>query len=260
MSRLHALEVALAQAGADAARYPAPPTATERLAENRASVLAETCAPTPTRTARALRRLGLGDATVRLVTATPALRRSWYLAVAVAVLFAANAASSSTAEGADRIVVFLSIAPLVPLLGVALAFGRGVDPTHETIVAAPMDGFRVFLVRCLAVLAASVALLTLAALVVRDGGGMRIAWLLPALAVTSVGMAASSRSDPRRAAGAVAVAWIVVVVVTGQIADDQVVAFRAGGQLLALVVTALAAVVVTRNRRRYDELAAGSSS
>ena len=90
-----------------------------RVAENLHAVHAELDAPREPRLARLLRRLGVPDLTIPLVTATPALRRSWLVAVAIAVLFSLSVASGNTGGGVDRIAVFLTLAPLVPLLGVA---------------------------------------------------------------------------------------------------------------------------------------------
>ena len=128
----------------------------------------------------------MSEGTVPLVTATPALRRSFIVSVLIAVLFALSAANNNTADGVDRIIVFLTMAPLVPLAGVALAFGPRVDPTHEVALAAPIDGFRLFLIRALTVVGASTLVLLLASMLVPAGGTHRVAWLLPALAATSV--------------------------------------------------------------------------
>ena len=52
-----------------------------------------------------------------------------------------------------RRTAFLVLAPLLPLAGVAAAYGRDVDPTYEIGLAAPMRSFGLLLVRALAVLA-----------------------------------------------------------------------------------------------------------
>ena len=222
-----------------------------RLAANLAAIEAELDAPTPGLLARLLRRFGVGEATIPLVTATPALRRSWVVAVAIAVLFALSAAGNATAAGVDRIVVFLSLAPLVPLLGVALAFGPRVDPTHEVAVAAPMDGFRLLLVRALTVVTASTLILLLGALLVPSGGTYRVAWLLPALAATAVTMALATRFDPRYAAGGVAAGWLTIVSIAVA-ATDAAAAFGPTMQVLSLFVAGGAGIALVRRRRRLD--------
>ena len=154
---MHPVEEHLARAGQDPTRYG--PTAAHtpdaaRLVENLAMIGAELDAPLESRFARLLRRLRVPDLTVPLVTATPGLRRSWLVAVSLAILFALSASANATGTNAERLQFFLTIAPLVPLAGVALAFGRGVDPTYEVVVAAPRDTFRVFLIRAATVLCA----------------------------------------------------------------------------------------------------------
>ncbi len=222
-----------------------------RLAANLAAIDAEIDAPAPGVLARILSRLGVGEGTVPLVTATPALRRSWIVAVTVAVLFALSAANSNTGDGVDRIVVFLTLAPLIPLVGVALAFGPRVDPTHDVALAAPIDGFRLFLIRALTVVGASTLALVIVSLLVPSGGVHRVAWLLPAVAATTVTMALSTRFDPRVAAATVAVGWLVIVTVAVS-ATDAAATFGATMQVLSLFVTGGGAVGLFRRRRRLD--------
>lgn len=235
----------------NAANHPqmfaaAPPDA-NRITENLLAVHAELDAPQEPRLARVLRRLGVGDLTVPLVTATPALRRSWFIAVAVAVLFALSVASNNEATGVDRIGVFLTLAPLVPLLGVALAFGRGVDPTHDIVVAAPRDTFTVFLIRALTVLAASAAVLLLGSMLLPAGGLYRVAWLLPSAAIASLALAVAARFDARRVASLLAIGWIVLVVLA--ISFSSVAAAFGPPMQIAAVVVAAAAVAWSFQRR-----------
>jgi len=227
-------------------------TMAPRLAANFAAIEAEIDAPAPGRLARLLMRLGVGEATVPLVTATPALRRSFVISVVVAVFFALSAATNNTAaDGADRIVVFLTLAPIIPLAGVALAFGPRVDPTHEVALAAPIDGFRLFLIRAVTVVGASTVVLLIASMLVPAGGSHRVAWLLPALAAVSMTMALSTRFDPRMAAGVVAVAWVTLVTISVS-ATDTASTFGPTMQVLSMFVAAAGAVGFARQRRRLD--------
>ena len=168
----------------------------------------------------------------------------------VAVLFALSAASNDGGD-VDRITVFLTLAPLVPLAGVALAFGRGVDPTHDLVVAAPKDTFGVFLVRALTVLVASSFVLLLASLLLPSGGAFRFAWLLPAAAVTSAAMAASSRYEPRRVALPIAGAWIVIVLIGTQAASAEAM-FGPALQLAAAAIALAATAVIWRQRSELE--------
>ncbi len=225
----------------------------DRLTTNLAAINSEIDAPRPKLIARLLARLGVPDRVIPLVTATPALRRSWTVAVVLSMLFALNAASGSSSVGTDRIIVFLTIAPLIPVLGVALAFGPAVDPTHEVAVAAPMDGFRLFLVRAVTVFVSATITLALVSVMMPAGGLARIGWLLPALATTSVTMAVSTRFDPRISAGAVATTWILLVVVISQAANPSAV-FGPYTQIISTLVGAMAVAAFIRQRRHLDEL------
>lgn len=256
-ARSTALETTLQAAATDPVRLEGPqgrsaPDPT-RLAANLAAVQAEVAAPKLRLVGRVMRRLGVDDVTVSLVTATPGLRRSWLIAVTIALVFALQAASGSGGEGVDRLVVFLTMAPLVPLLGVALAFGRGVDPTHDIVVAAPMEGHRVFLVRTLTVLTSSTALLLVAALFTPERGPARIAWLLPALAVTAATMALATRITVRRAALTVGGAWLAVIVTVDRAADAST-AFGPATQVASAIVAIAATILFFAGRGRLGDI------
>ena len=227
------------------------PDLAARIDENLRVVHSEIDAPRESLLARFLRRVGVSDLTIPLVTATPALRRSWFVAIAIAVLFALSVASNDARDGVERIAFFLTLAPLVPLLGVALAFGRGVDPTHDIVVAAPRDTFRVFLVRSVTVLVASAVLLLLGSLALPAGGAYRVAWLLPALALTMLTMAISAGRDARVVAAIIASAWVVLVVVVSGAASSGAM-FGPVTQLAAAGVGATAVVMLLRRRRHIE--------
>jgi hypothetical protein len=95
-------------------------------------------------------RAGVAGHTARLLAATPVLRRSWLGAV-VAVLLLSVAAGHSVRSG-EFPTLFLALAPLLPLAGVALSYGPALDPTYEMAVVAPMHGFRLLMIRTVAVL------------------------------------------------------------------------------------------------------------
>ena len=222
----------------------------DRLADGWAMITAELDAPRRSWFERAVGRV-LPPDTVRLMVATPALRRSWYLAIVVALLFGLSAASPNRPD--PTVLWFLACAPLIPVIGVALAYGRGVDPAYEVTVAAPMSGLRLVLVRSVAVLATAIAvtLVAMVGLARTPEGHLAAAWLLPALALSALCLALSTVVAPRTAAWTVAVAWLgVVVLVSG--GTDPLVLFRWWGQLAMLVVAVLAGGVVLVRRRAFD--------
>ena len=96
------------------------------------------------RGARARSRCGVPDHVARLLAATPSLRVSWLLAVvAGARVRGARGQRARPVRRAElALFLFLVVAALLPVAGVAAAFGPGVDPAHEIGLAAPMRADR----------------------------------------------------------------------------------------------------------------------
>ncbi|QFZ24856.1 zf-HC2 domain-containing protein [Saccharothrix syringae] len=105
--------------------------------------------------------------------------------------------------------VLLLLAPVVPVLGVAGAWTRALDPAHELVASTARAGLELVLRRTLAVLVVVLPALLLGGRLV---GASPADWLLPSLAVTSVALALGSVVGVRRAAVATAVAWVAFVV------------------------------------------------
>lgn len=223
-----------------------------RLEANWAVIRAELEAPRPRLLERTLRRLGIPAAATRLVVATPALRRAWLAAVAVVVLLGIGAAQP---DDPGSLWTFLVLTPILPVLGVALAYGPASDPMYEAQLATPMQGLRLLAVRALVVQVVAVAVGGAVALLTPSIRPMALAWLLPGLALTAAMVAGMSALTPRRAAASTAVAWVLGVVLTGAVTSDQLAAFAPGGQLVMLVVGLVAMLLAYRRRDRFDHLA-----
>ena len=195
--------------------------------------------------------IGLGAAghSARLLAATPSLRGSWLAAVAVALGFAVVAAHG----GHDGLVVFLLLAPVLPVAGVAAAYGPGIDPTYEVGVAAPMSGSRLLLLRSVAVLTVTTVLAGGTAVLLPGIGWQAIAWLLPALGLTLVTLALATAMGPLRAAGLVTLAWAGVAWAVWRLTDDGFALFGQAGQLTMVFLAVAAAVVVAVRRDRFDQ-------
>lgn len=159
---------------------------------------------------RMLARLGVGEATARLVAATPTLRGPWLLAVAGVLALAAWAA------GVDErfLRMFLVVAPLGPLAGVAVAFAGGLDPTREIGLAAPYSGLRLLLIRTAAVLTVTVPIVAAAGFALPGSNWLAAAWLLPTAGLTCAALALTARMTPVVAVGVVATAWVLVTAPT----------------------------------------------
>lgn len=208
---------------------------------------AELDAPRPGWFESLLVRAGIADHTARLLTATPVLRTSWLAAVTFLLL-----ATVGVVHMAGSPTLFLALAPLLPLAGVALSYGPALDPTYEMAVVAPLHGFRLLMIRTLAVLAAGLGLNGLATLALPGYGLRALAWLLPALALTATGLALTPRLGPVLAPSLVGGAWVAVLLAAQQRDAGSLAPFTAAGQGVAAAVAALAAGLLFLLRDRFD--------
>ncbi|MFF0097336.1 zf-HC2 domain-containing protein [Streptomyces canus] len=211
---------------------------------------AELDAPRPGWFESLLTRAGIADHTARLLAATPVLRRSWLAAVVFLLLTTVGAVHTTESP-----TLFLALAPLLPLVGVALSYGPALDPTYEMTVVAPTHGFRLLMIRTLAVLVAGLGLNGLATLALPGYGLRALAWLLPALALTATGLALTPRLGPVLAPSLVGGAWVAVLLAAQaaqQTAADPLAPFTAAGQGVAGTVAALAAGLLFLLRDRFD--------
>jgi len=211
-------------------------------------------APRPGVVERGLLRLGVRDHVARLLAATPSLRLSWFAAEAVALGFAVLAAHSA-ADGRRAelaLLLFLVVAALLPVAGVAVSFGPGMDPTYEVGVAAPLRSSRLFLLRAIAVLATSMVIAGAAALALPGLDWTAAAWLMPSLGLALATLTLSTYVRPLLAAGAVTFGWILVAVATTYGRNDRLFVFREGGQLAFLLLVTVSAVVFARRREALE--------
>lgn len=221
---------------------------------------AELDAPRPGRLERLLVRCGVGDGTARLLAATPVLRRSWLGAVVAVLLTSTAVAFLSGAAGTPTL--FLALAPLLPLAGVALAYGPVLDPTYEMVVVSPMHGFRLLMIRTVAVLAVALGINGLATLALPGYGLTALAWLLPGLALTATGLALTPRLGPVVAPFAVTGAWVAVLLTAdaARAAEDSMLApFTAAGQGVSGLVAVVGAGLLFLFRDRFDVFPRGAA-
>ncbi|WP_282702878.1 zf-HC2 domain-containing protein [Streptomyces sp. CC219B] len=211
---------------------------------------AELDAPRPGFLETLLMRLGVADHTARLLAATPVLRRSWLASVVLLLLTTVGVVYS-----ADSPTLFLALAPMLPLAGVALSYGPALDPTYEMAVVSPVHGFRLLMIRTLAVLVAGLGLNGLATLALPAYGLRALAWLLPALALTAASLALTARLGPVLAPLLVGGAWLALLV-SAEAAksgtDSQLAPFTAAGQGVSAAVAALAVGLLFLVRDRFD--------
>jgi hypothetical protein len=205
---------------------------------------------------RLLRLAGVSDSTARLLAATPTLRVSWLFAMAAVLGFAVFAAVAS--GGSQRgALFFLTVAPILPVVGVAAAFHRGVDPTYEIGLAAPFSQFRLLLLRSAAVTAVTCAAAMVAGLLMPERTLTAAAWLLPALALTSLTLLLARRVDVAYAAAGVGTVWVTTAVST-HFHVGQFAVFGAVAQLACLAVAAVSLILLVAGRDRYPTSLGGA--
>ena len=222
----------------------APAVDTARLDAVWAEVVATVDAPRPGPVERLLLRLGVREDTARLLAATPSMRASWLSSVVVVLALAVISAHSVE----DGVVLFLALAPVLPVAGVAAAFSPLTDPVHETTAAAPYSRVKLLVVRSTAVVAVTLVLGAALAGALPGAPWLAVAWLLPALALSASTLALSTWFEPLRTAAVLVVAWFAVALPGLLPGRDPLLAVRAGVQVTCLVLLAAALVVVAVRR------------
>jgi hypothetical protein len=211
--------------------------------------------PTRSITERLLCAIRVRPDTAKLVATTPALRLAWLAAV---VLVAAFAAAAARVNGEGRWLL-LVIAPLLPVAGVATAYGPTLDPTYEIGIAAPVSGLRLTLLRTTAVIATTMPLLAAAALVAPGGGWDLFGWVLPSFALVTITLALSTVTSPERAGGIAGGGWLLALVVlidrgrTGHFADRSLI-FSSSGQTAVAIVAAIGLATVATRKTCFDTM------
>jgi hypothetical protein len=211
---------------------------------------AELDAPRPGLVEALLVRLGLAAHTARLLACTPGLRRSWLAAVGFTLAVSTGAAH--LARSMTVPISLLAIAPLLPLIGVAISFGPRVDPSYELAVVAPLHTFRLLLLRCAAVLSATTVLTGVASIAAPEYGTVVLAWLAPSLALTLLSLALTPRLGPVTAPFAAGFGWLALLAATVHRATGESVLFTAPGQAGLAAGAAVAATALWMVRATFD--------
>ena len=156
--------------------------------------------------------VGIPGHLARLAVATPALVAAWFAALVLSVGFALLAASSSRSQ--LGLILFLTLAPLVPMAGSTLLYSLQGEPPREMALATPARGPRLHLIRTTFVLVTSVPALCAAGLLLPGSATQGLAWLLPGLALAATPLALARFVDPVRTAVVLAIGWAAFVTTT----------------------------------------------
>jgi hypothetical protein len=236
----------------------------ERLERNRSVLLVRAATGDRGRERRLLGRR-LPDHLLRLLAATPSLRRSWLLSViGVLAVVAGEAAAvrygwigpggpGGLARRPDPQVLapFLLVGPLLVLAGVAAAFLPMFDPAYRLAVAAPFSGFTLLLVRAVSALAAALVPVVAAAFLLPGHGWLPVALLLPSLALCAFALAAATVLDPRAAAVTAGALWVLAVLLLAG-SHGLLLVVQRDAQVASVVVLCASAAALLALRDRFE--------
>lgn len=138
-----------------------------------------------------------------MVASGPAARWAWLASCGLVIVLAMALAVTEVSGSAPWLAV---IAPLLPVLGVAMSYGSGLDHSYEVIASTPGGGLRLLLMRTVAVLAVTTPTVLVAGLLL--GLGSPWHWMAASLALTLMALALGSVVGVEHAAAAVGVVWL----------------------------------------------------
>ncbi len=193
---------------------------------------------------RVLGGLGISSESARLLAAVPAFRGAWLLSVFTVLVFAGGAALFAEDTG---LMLFLVVAPLIPVAGVAASFGGDADPAHELVTVTPYSSVRLLLLRTGGVLASSIPATVLFGLALPGPAWLAVAWLTPAVAGIALTLAASPYLGTSTTAAAVGAVWSLAVISAFRLGDPVGVVEPLRQLVLAAVALAALAVVALRS-------------
>ena len=152
----------------------------------------------------------------RLLVAVPAFRGAWLLGLFVVTLFAGLAALFAGKYG---LTLFLIVAPLAPVAGVAASFGGDADPCHELVTVTPYPAVRMLMLRTAGVLATSLPITLLAGLALPGPAWLGVAWLTPAAAGVALTLLLTPLFGSTVTATTLGACWSVGVVFAARVSD-----------------------------------------
>ena len=176
------------------------------------NVAAEVWRRHPGRLERTAARLLRSPGLARALLTTPSLLLPWLIAT-TAIL----AVGALTQAGAGQPLVWL-IAPAVAAVGIAYAYGPGVDPAWELSCSMAVSDRMVLLTRAVTVFAVNAVLglvasaATIGTTASAHAAQLTFAWLIPMTAICALALAvAVAARSASVGAGAGVAAWLIVV-------------------------------------------------
>jgi hypothetical protein len=176
----------------------------------------------------------------RALVTTPSLLLGWVIA-SVVVLAAGVAATLGTGTAYVPL-----LAPAVAAVGIAYAYGPGIDPAWELSRSMAVSDRMVLLVRALAVFALNAALGLAASAASGAAAAVTFGWLVPMTAVCALALAAATLARSANVGVAAGLAGWMITVLSGKAAGGQFTAAVTSSSLVLpyLAFAACCAVIV----------------
>ncbi|WP_410572897.1 zf-HC2 domain-containing protein [Amycolatopsis sp. cmx-4-61] len=175
-----------------------------------------------------------------------------WLVMIVAVTLAAVLLDSVWRAVLDVAAVQL-FAPVLPVLGVAVAWARGLDPAYEVVTATARAGLYLVVRRTVAVLLVVLPVLGVAGWL---SGTAAALWLLPSLAFTTGTLALGGLIGVSRAAYALVAVWVAIIVVPALVQREQAFSLGTGALPVWAGIFVLTTVVVALRGAAFTRLGA----
>ncbi|MEU0119986.1 zf-HC2 domain-containing protein [Streptomyces bobili] len=177
----------------------------------------------------------------------------WLAMVVGVTLLALLLDLADTGSGSGKVSLVLLFAPVLPVLGVAASWSRGLDPAYELTASVPRAGLHLVLRRTASVLGVVVPAL----LVGGWATGVMVAqWLLPCLAFTATTLALGGVVGVTRAAVVLAAVWAAVVVAPTLAVSRTAFTLQQGALPVWGLILTLGTGVVIARRGAYSVLGA----
>jgi hypothetical protein len=175
---------------------------------------------------RAARRLLRSPGLARALVTAPSLLPGWLIATAV-VLVAGVLATLGT--GTPYVPL---LAPAVAAVGIAYAYGPGIDPAWELSRSMAVSDRMVLLVRALAVFGLDAALGLAASAASGAAAALTFGWLVPMTAVCCLALAAATLARSANIGVAAAMSGWVIMVLAGNAAAGRLTAVITDSSLI----------------------------
>jgi hypothetical protein len=229
----------------DAARAHVAPATTESIWS---AVQGTVTSPTLPRPVRWLRRLGAPERELVLLASADAVVVPWITAVGAALAVTLISGLGGT-RPLPHDVLFVALAPLVPVLAVLAAFDA-TESLREVSAATPYSKLRLCLGRATAALAVAVPTMVALGLLVPVLEPLAFLWLLPALALTASALVLLTWMPVRVVGSVLGLAWATFALVVGGVGRLDLVTTAIPQAVFACAAVGLVALLAIRTSSR----------